>query len=1549
LTGTANKASPEREQVLPAEEAALRHVALLVARGAPTSDILDAVAEQVGRMFGRAWVGVLQYDSATSFVVVATWGEHPFPVGSRWPLDGPSPYEAVLRTGRPAAILDYTGVPGTVAQAARAAGIVGAIAAPIVVDRATWGVIAIPATREAPIPAGLETRLSVFTELVATAISNADARASLGLLADEQAALRRVATLVARESSPVEIFGAVTEEACRVLPSEAVGLLRFDPDETATLLAQSETPWDPPPLGTRFTLDGENVVAQVFRTGQTSRVDDWTDATGAVAAMATVLGVRSAVAAPVVVEGRLWGAIIAATSRPEPLPPGTESRLVQFTGLVATAIANAQARGELSRLVEEQAALRRIAVLVAQQPSPEAVFSAVAEAVGSVLGVDMSALAVFPDDVAAIVVASWSADETVLPAGTAMPLTSDGVVSRIFRTGAAARIDAYTPGALAEIARKLGVRSGVGAPIVVDGKLWGALSAGVRGGDPLPEDAEARISAFTELVATAVANAQAREELQRLADEQAALRQVATLVARGIGPEGVFRAVAVEVGVLFGADVAAIVRFEDDGAATVLADVGGPHFSGARVALDEGYVVHRVRETSRSARFDTHDPSGADMPSLVRALGIRSSVASPIIVERRLWGAITAASVKGPLPSSAQRRLTEFTELVGAAVANTQAREHVVALADEQAALRRVATLIAEDAPPPELFRAAAAEIGTLLGADFAGLARVADDTVFPLAAWAAEGRHPPLPERWPMQAGDPVTAIAEAQRAVRWDDWTGIAGPIAELIRSKLGARSTVGAPIVVEGQVWGVLAVHSRRALRPDIEGRVEQFSDLVATAIGNAHARGEVARLANEQAALRRIATLVARGAAPERVFAAVTEETAATFAAITAVLRFEHDPPGAVIVGVSKETGIPIGTRLPFADGMTSAEVYRTGRSARLAGVDWASNTSPVAEAGLRFGVTSQVACPILVEGSLWGVMTLNADEELPPDTEQRLEKFTELVTTAVANAEAGVARRAAAEEQGALRRVATLVAASAAPSDVFAAVIEEIALVLGADATLLCRADPDGAGVVVGSWGDGSPGVGTRIPHGGTNLTTIVLDTARPARIESYDDATGGASEVARSHGLRSAVGAPILVEGRLWGLVIAGMNKEKPLAPDAEARLAGFTELVATAISNAQAREDLRSLADQQAALRRVATLVAQRVVPEAVFRAVAEEAGGLLGADVSALVRLEADDTVTVMVGPTAGPYGTGQNVAVDPAFVVHAVRQTARPARFETDDPTAEGLPDVVRRLGLRSVVASPILVEDAIWGALILASFEASFRPETEQRLDEFTELAATAISNAAARSELVASRARIVAAGDEARRRIERNLHDGTQQRLIALGLDLQRAGAAMRHEEPEARSVLVGMERDIDAILVDLRELSHGLHPQLLSRLGLGPSLQALARRSPIPVRLDVDLPDRPAASVETALYYVVSEALTNAIKHSHASEISIRIRKGETLEASIVDDGVGDANPRGGSGLTGLLDRVDALGGHLALESPPRGGTRLSIELPVEPSGSAAP
>jgi len=1345
------------------------------------------------------------------------------------------------------------------------------------------------------------------------------------------------------------VFAAVAEEVALTLDVPLTAVVRFEADGTATQVGASgrENPF---PVGTSWLLDEHSVSGLVARTGRPARVDDYADVPGEIAAtLARNAGIHTAVGVPVLVDGRPWGVMMALSTLERPLHDGIETQLAAFTELVATAIANTQARDDLGLVVAEQTALRRVATLVGRGTSPTDVFASVAEEVGQLLGVDVVNVVHHDRDETATAVASWSATGGAIPLGSRLSLDGPSIIGTVARTGRPARIDNYdnVPAAITYRVEGVTILAGVGVPIVVEGGVWGTVVVLSVVAGPLPRDTEARLAAFTELVGVAIADTQAREELRGLAEEQAALRRVAVLVAQAASPAEVFAAVAEEVGLLLGVDVVNIVRHDRDETATAVASwsaIGGTIPIGSRLPLVGPSIMGAVARTGRPARIDSYTAVPDAVTYVVEGVAIRAGVGAPITVEGRVWGTVVALSAGGePLPGDTEARLSAFTELAAVAIADTHAREELRDLAEEQAALRRVATLVAEDAPPVELFRAVAVEVGTLLGADFSGMARLADGTVTPLAAWAAQGEHPALPERWPMQPGDPVTAIAEAQRAVRWDDWAGIPGPIAAFIRDELGVCSTVGTPIVVEGRMWGVLAVHSRQPLPQGSESRMEQFSDLLATALGNAAARGEVARLANEQAALRRIATLVAGGALPAQVFAAVTEETAATFDAVAAVTRFEHDPPGIVLAGVSKEIGIPIGTRLPFTDGMTTAVVYDTGRPARLGAVDWASQTGSTADAALRLGVASQVACPIVVDGSLWGALTINAVTELPPDAERRLENFTDLVTTAIANAEAGIALRTAADEQGALRRVATLVAASAAPDVVFAAVAEEIALVLRAEATLLCRADRDGAAVVVGSRGESTPRLGTRIPRGGTNLTTIVLDTGRPARIESYDEATGDASAVARSHGLRSAVGAPILVEGRLWGLVIAGITSDDTLAPNAEERLAGFTELVATAISNAQAHEDLTSLAEQQAALRRVATLVARRVAPEVVFRAVADEAGRLLGAELSALVRIESDDTVTVIAGPPAGPHEWGDRVTIDPSFVVNAVRETGRPARFETDDPAAEGMPEIVRRLGVRSAVASPIVVEGALWGAVILGSFGESFPPETEQRLDEFTELVATGISNATARAELLASRARIVAAGDEARRRIQRNLHDGTQQRLISLGFAVRVAEADLPPEREDLHAQLSDIATGLAAAVEDLREVSRGIHPTILSRGGLGPALQALAHRSAIPVDLDIRTDERIAEPIEIAAYFVASEALANAAKHSQASRIEVSLEQRErSLLLSIGDDGVGGADAARGSGIVGLTDRVEALGGSIRLTSRPGEGTQVTAEFPRE-------
>jgi signal transduction histidine kinase len=369
-------------------------------------------------------------------------------------------------------------------------------------------------------------------------------------------------------------------------------------------------------------------------------------------------------------------------------------------------------------------------------------------------------------------------------------------------------------------------------------------------------------------------------------------------------------------------------------------------------------------------------------------------------------------------------------------------------------------------------------------------------------------------------------------------------------------------------------------------------------------------------------------------------------------------------------------------------------------------------------------------------------------------------------------------RGFAEEQAALRRVATLVARAAPPDEVLAAVTEEAARLLQAHHASMSRFEPDGVMRVAAAWGSTFP-IGTRVSLGGRNVNTRVFETGRPARVDNYDDATGAAAEGARTLGIRASVGVPISVEGRPWGVMFVASTRQEPLPPDTEARLAGFTELVGTAIANAEAQ---------------------------------------------------------------------------------------------------------------------------------------------------------------------AALTASRARIVVAADEARRRIERDLHDGAQQRLVALGFELRVAQSSLPAELPELRTQIGGVADEVTGVIDELREIARGIHPAILSEGGLGPALRTLARRAAVPVELDIRSDTRPARQIEVAAYYVVSEALTNTTKHARASRahVSVEQRDG-LLHLSIRDDGVGGADPAGGTGLIGLRDRVQALGGSIEVSSPRGAGTTILVELPLQP------
>jgi GAF domain-containing protein len=872
-------------------------------------------------------------------------------------------------------------------------------------------------------------------------------------------------------------------------------------------------------------------------------------------------------------------------------------------------------------------------------------------------------------------------------------------------------------------------------------------------------------------------------ELHAADDEVAALRRVATLVVQGVPSAQIFSAVSDEVSRLFGSDISAVVRFERDGTATVMGVHGESQTPGARVELEAGYVISSVRTAGRAVRFDTDDPEAAGMPEIVRALGIHSGLASPIVVEGEVWGAITLASLGRPLPKGMERRLADFTELVATALANAQAREARSLLAEEQAALRRVATLVARGAPAEELFAAVVAEVAGLLPVSSAAMGRYEPDgTVTTVAAWSAGEVAFTVGNRW-QAVGNNVTAIvARTGRPARLNDFADASGPIGVHSQAS-GYRSAVGSPIVVVGRLWGVITAASTAEdpLPAETEGRLASFTELVATAIANADSRSGIARLADEQAALRQVAVLVAQQPSPDEVFTAVTEAV---------------------------------------------------GR-------------------------------------------------------------------------------------------------------------------LLGADLAAMHVFPGDGAATTIAGWSAAGPmlPIGTLLPLDGDSVAARIFHTCAAARMDTYSDVDGETAETARGLRLRSTVGAPILVDGALWGALMAATRGSEPLPEDAETRIAAFTELVATAVSNAEARENLHRLADEQAALRRVATLVAEDAPATDLFRAVTREVGVLLGADFSGMARFDRDGAVTTATWAAEGDDppipDRWQMQPGDPATAIAAARRAVRWDDWtQVAGPASEFIKD---ELGVRSTVGAPIVVEGRLWGLLAVHSKQdAPLPPDTESRLQQFTDLVATAIANAESKSELAASRRRIVAASDEARRRIERDLHDGTQQRLVSLGLAVRAAEANVPHDRDDLRSELHGIAVGLGAAVEELQELSRGIHPAILSQGGLGPAVRTLARRSAVPVELDLVTDTRLPPAIEVAAYYVVSEALANAAKHAQAARIEVSLAlRDNVLRLAIRDDGVGGADPVGGSGLVGMTDRLEALGGSIRVESPPGEGTHITAALPL--------
>ncbi|WP_433425019.1 sensor histidine kinase [Microtetraspora malaysiensis] len=384
-------------------------------------------------------------------------------------------------------------------------------------------------------------------------------------------------------------------------------------------------------------------------------------------------------------------------------------------------------------------------------------------------------------------------------------------------------------------------------------------------------------------------------------------------------------------------------------------------------------------------------------------------------------------------------------------------------------------------------------------------------------------------------------------------------------------------------------------------------------------------------------------------------------------------------------------------------------------------------------------------------------------------------------------------------------------------------------------------------------------------------------------------------------------------------------------------------------------RDENRRVAEEQAALRRVATLVARDTSPTELFNAVACEMGLILKADHVAVSRFEPGHATvvgawSVLDSPKAKKI-IGSRWPLDQPGVSGRVWRTGRPARMTGYDRATGPIAEWAHGEGIVLSVGCPVLVEARLWGMVI--AFATDPKKEfdgAEERMLAFTELVATAISNAQARADLAASRARVVAAADESRRRIERNLHDGAQQRLVSLGLALRAVEADVPGELAGVRGRLSQTAQGLTEVLEDLRELSRGIHPAVLSKGGLMPALKMLARRSAVPVELDVELDRRLPEVVEAAVYFVVSEALSNVAKHASASEARVSLRAdARAVHLLVRDDGRGGADPERGSGLVGLRDRVEALGGRLDIASPAGQGTSLSVEVPLNGDSDPLP
>jgi signal transduction histidine kinase len=704
-----------------------------------------------------------------------------------------------------------------------------------------------------------------------------------------------------------------------------------------------------------------------------------------------------------------------------------------------------------------------------------------------------------------------------------------------------------------------------------------------------------------------------------------------------------------------------------------------------------------------------------------------------------------------------------------------------------------------------------------------------------------------------------------------------------------------------------------------------------------------------LAQQHAALQRIATLVAQGAPSGKLFATAAQEIHSVLGVpFVSIARYSPDGEAALLASCGK-VARPEMSYVPDRSSLHTTDV--SGRI-RIDGESFTPGDALGArgETAVNSGSTesrTRVGMPIVVAGRVWGAVIAASptSETLPAETEARLADFTELLEIGITNGEARAELRHLAEEQAALRRVATLIAEGAEPKTVFTAVAVEAARVLRVDAVSLLSYDAETQMFtkIFGTHGersavpDGTQSAVADCPEG-----ALVVRTGRPARVDDWTQIPGLVAARHRQFGYGQAIAAPIVLDGRIWGYTAAYAEVDEVLAPDAETRLADFTNLMATSLANLQARDELRGLAEEQAALRRVATIVANERPAEEVFAVVAEEVGRLVQAESAAVWRFESEQDATVVanVGAMATPFPVGSHAVLDGDSTVARVKQTERAVRFDQYETAVSSIAARSREVGLRSAVGFPIVVNGHLWGAIVAGARRLTAMPaDAENRIEPFTGLVATAISNIRARDELAASRARVLASADEERRRVVRDLHDGAQQRLVHTIVTLKMARRELGRFGDDAAALVDEPLEQAESANQELRELAHGIIPSVLTK-GLAAAVWSLASRMSIPVEVDISVARLPR-EVEAAAYFVVAEALTNVAKHAQADHATVQAHiDGGTLHLEVRDDGIGGAAAKG-SGLVGLSDRVAAHKGTLRIDSLPEEGTLILASIPV--------